>query len=104
MEFIIAAEAAPLPVPEPYVGRHIFPHPDYPPAIETIEQLKVIVRTRLQELQAESPETADKIAFQIIHHSRITSSVFEALRRKFLPNFSTITWRDVFPYFAAGLN
>ena len=30
--------------------------------------------------------------------------MFKALRRKFLPNFSTITWKDVYPYFAAGLN
>ena len=69
------------------------------------EPLEVIVRTRLQELQAKSPETADEVAFQIIHHSRITPSVLKALRRKFLPIFSTIIYVEgCFPYFATGLN
>lgn len=49
--------------------------------------------------------SAQRLAFSIIHHSRLTIPVLRLLRKKYLPSFSSMNWReDIFPYFSHALN
>lgn len=105
MESVVSANARPLPTPLPYEGRQQILVPGFPKQIDSEAELEAFILKKLNEMHTQSPKSAEQLAFRIIHHTRLTPKILQFLRRKYLPNFSSLTWReDIFPAFSASLN
>ena len=104
MDQIPPTDAAPPPFPEPYMGRQLLPSPYFPDIIEDSGTLDDVIAEKLRALGQTSSISVQKIAFALIHHTRVTPKVLDKLRKKYLPSFSNILWRDVFPYFSSTLD
>ena len=104
MDQVSPANAAPAPLPDPYTGRQLLPNSYFPEIIEDCNTLDNVVAGKLRALAKTSPVSRQKIAFALIHHTRMTPQVLDKLRKKYLPSFSNILWRDVFPYFSSTLD
>lgn len=104
MDLVLPADVPPSPLPEQYIGRQLFPSPYFPQVIEDIHALDDAILSKLKSLSQTSPTSVQNIAFALIHHTRLTPKVLDTLRKKYLPSFSHILWRDVFPYFSNTLD
>src|SRR5438046_1424767 len=105
MELVVSANARPLLTPLPYEGRKQILIPGFPKQIDSETELEAFILKKLNEMHTQSPKSAEQLAFRIIHHTRLTPKILQYLRRKYLPNFSSLTWReDIFPAFSASLN
>ena len=71
--------------------RRLQPNTHFPQTITTEEELDEAVLSRLQELGATGGEEAAKVAFAIIHHSRLTPKVYQELRRNHFPSLLIVT-------------
>jgi hypothetical protein len=69
MEYILPAEAEPLPVPDRYVGRHIIQNPSYLDAFNVVEDLDTFVANQLAALGDRRPDAARRLLslLSIIH-------------------------------------
>jgi hypothetical protein len=103
MELILPANIQPLPVPQTYDGRRQIRVPGFPIQIDTLEQLDAFFNQKIHEFEPSST-AAQKLAFRIIQHTRMTPKVLHHLCKQYLPSFSSITWQDVFPSFAPNLD
>lgn len=50
-----------------------------------------------------NPIGAQKLAYKLIHHCRLSTSVFKQLRQKYCKEFSKVQWQDVVEYFRPNL-
>jgi hypothetical protein len=98
------AESDPAPTPEEPIGRLLIPNAQFPQYIDNDEALQVFITSKLASLRASYSTTAQRIAFALMYHTRLTPGVLSHLRKKYLPSFSAMTWRDIFPYFYESLD
>ena len=76
-----------------------------PVHLQSEEELEEFITRKLTEMQSHSPISAEKLAFRVIHHTRLTPKVLQHLRKQYLPNFSSMTWKDdIFPAFSTCLD
>jgi hypothetical protein len=62
-----------------YSGRTIHESPFFPQSVTTADELDEAI---LAQLETQDPLAASKVAFQLIHHARITLAIFQELRSK----------------------
>ena len=105
MELVLPANVQPLPLPLPHEGRRQILVPGFPVQLQSEVELEEFITNKLTEMQTQSPVSAEKLAFRIIHHTRLTPKVLQHLRKQYLPNFSSMTWKeDIFPAFSTCLD
>ena len=102
MEWALAAEAQPLPIPQQYQGRRRIPNVNFPDSISTTTELIQFVSSRLG--QNTHAEELQKLAFTILHHTILGPDVLRFVAEHYLKSFSKITWGDIYPYFRHSLD
>ncbi len=104
MNNIPPAEVDPQVVPQRHIGRHYLHAPGYPRALLTLGDFEDYERSNnLQALCNNDPIAAQKLAYKLIHHCRLSTIVLKQLRQKYLKSFSKVQWRDVVEYFRPNL-
>ena len=104
LDGVMPAESDPAPTPEEHVGRFLIPNAQFPKYIDNDEALEAFITSKLASLGASSSITAQRIAFALIHHTRLTPAVLAHLRQQYLPSFSTMTWRDILSWYCFDAN
>lgn len=104
MDTIIPAEMEPQPVPEQHNGRRIIRNPLFPSRVDSDVDVELYFNTqRIRDLAANNPDTAAKVAFEMLHHTRLSDLALERLRKDYLPSFSAMKWKHIRPYFYHNL-
>jgi hypothetical protein len=83
-----------------HTGRALLKSAQFPDMLEDDDTLDAVIEKAMKALGQPSSTSVEKVAFALIHYTRMTPRVLEKLRKKYLPSFSNILWRDVFPYFS----
>jgi hypothetical protein len=78
---VMPAESDPAIIPEEHIGRFLNPNAQFPKYIDNDEALEAFITNKLASLMESSSIAAQRIAFALIHHTRLTPAVLAHLRK-----------------------